>query len=487
MSEFSKTLRDISLQSFSYGLSTILSRLIGFISVPILAHYFSTEQYGTISLVQVALSLAVIIAGMNVGSGVSFYFFKHESKDVKKKILGSGVVYMLIASFLISLSVFVFSDAISDILNLRQNKDSYYSFQPYLEIGSIYLFFGILMTAIQNILRLHKEPYKYLVCELVNFGTNILVLVLLVCVFETGLEGVFWARAAGVFAGSSCGLFYVRKRYTLCLSSSLLLPVLFYSLPQFPASLLGWGQGQASRLLINYFTDLHEQGLFATAFILASVLNLANAAFRLAYDPYALSIMKNENAKDMYAKIFTVYSFTLGILLICFLCSIRSFVSFITPEEYHSCYVISYFLAGSFFMAGCNNILGTGIWVTGRTIFSSYCQVFTFVTVLVSGFLLIPIYKATGAALSLFLGSLVHSLVLFFMTQKIYKVNYRYIQSVIFVVVSVMVIFSTRNISNEVFSVLLISFICFLTLGFFAYLILMPRGAIRFIRKQLRV
>jgi O-antigen/teichoic acid export membrane protein len=113
--------------------------------------------------------------------------------------------------------------------------------------------------------------------------------------------------------------------------------------------------------------------------------------------------------------------------------------------------------------------------------------VFTFVTVLASGFLLIPIYKATGAALSLFLGSLVHSLVLFFMTQKIYKVNYRYIQSVIFVVVSVMTIFSLRNISNEIFFTLLISFICFLTLGYFAYLILMPRGAIRFIRKHLHV
>ena len=476
-----RAFRELSSHSIGYGLSTVLSRLIGFVSVPILSYYFQPDEYGVISLVQVALSLAVILTGMNVGSGVSFYFFKNNSRETREKVIGSGIVYILVTGVTMSSALYLFSPHISEILNIRLNRELFYSFTPYLKIGAVYLFFGILMTAFQNILRLHKQPYKYLVCELTNFTVNILLLLLFICFFGLGLEGVFWARAAGVFAGCSVGLFYVKKKFALCISASLLFPILFYSLPQFPASIMGWGQAQASRFFINYFTDLHVQGVFAVAFAFASILNLANAAFRLGYDPYALSIMKQETAKDVYANIYTIYSLVFGILLVLLLSFVQPMITIFTPPSYHESHTLCYFLAGSFFLAGCNNILGTGIWVTGKTIYSSYCQACNFVTVVASSYILIPQYKGIGAALSIFAGSIIHSIALYLVSRRQYKINYRYVHSLLFVILAVCFAFIFGSLEQDFNAMKLISysFVIFFVLSIFTVLILAPKGTMK--------
>lgn len=482
-----KALRELSSHSFGYGLSAIFSRLVGFLSVPILSYYFRPEEYGVISMVQVALSLAVIVAGMNVGSGVSFYFFHHDAKDAKRMVLGSGLLYVFFAGGSIAASLFFLSPYLSELLNLRKSQGGFHSFIPYLRIGSVYLFFGILMTAVQNILRLHKEPYKYLICELASFSVNIVLLLFLICFWEVGIEGVFWARAAGVLLGFLVGFFFVRKRFELSLSSGLLIPILAYSLPQFPAALMGWGQTQSSRLFINYFTDLHQQGVFAVAFAFASVLSLGNAAFRLAYDPFALSIMKNPNAKKTYADVYSAYILLFGILLLSFTCFAQCAINLLTPQEYHDAHLISYFLAGSFFMTGCNNILGTGIWVSGKTIYSSFCQVFSFVTVVVCSILLIPVYKGLGAAIALFAGSVLHSLALFLVSGKLYKVEYRYFRSLFFVCFAVFFSFAFGSFisGGQPWSVFLNSFLFFLLLSLFSYLLLAPSGTLKLMKNFL--
>ena len=77
-------------------------------SVPILSYYFQPDEYGVISLVQVALSLAVILTGMNVGSGVSFYFFKNNSRETREKVIGSGIVYILVTGVTMSSALYLF-------------------------------------------------------------------------------------------------------------------------------------------------------------------------------------------------------------------------------------------------------------------------------------------------------------------------------------------------------------------------------------------
>ena len=92
--------------------------------------------------------------------------------------------------------------------------------------------------------------------------------------------------------------------------------MLLYALPQMPGIFVNWGQTQIGRLFLNYYSNLTDLGLYSIAFTLSSVLLLVSTAFRMAYDPYAMSIMKKNNAKEIYARIYTLYCVVFCFILV---------------------------------------------------------------------------------------------------------------------------------------------------------------------------
>ena len=145
-----------------------------------------------------------------------------------------------------------------------------------------------------------------------------------------------------------------------------------------PAVMLNWGQTQIGRFCINLYLTLQEQGIYAVSFAIASTLIVATTAFRLAYDPFALSVMKQPDANIIYAKIYKLYVCIFGIVL-SFLASLsQPLVNVLFPNSYLNAHTLIPLLATSFFYLGASNILATGIWVSGRTIYTSYAQAIAF-------------------------------------------------------------------------------------------------------------
>ena len=62
----------------------------------------------------------------------------------------------------------------------------------------------------------------------------------------------------------------------------------------------------------------------------------------------------------------------------------------LAPTEYHEAHTLVFWLAASGFYMGANNIVSTGIWLSKRTIFSSYAQGISFLIVIIANFLLVP-------------------------------------------------------------------------------------------------
>ena len=105
-----------------------------------------------------------------------------------------------------------------------------------------------------------------------------------------------------------------------------------------------------------------------------------------------------------------------------------------------------------------------------KTIYSSYCQACNFVTVVASSYILIPQYKGIGAAFD-FAGSIIHSIALYLVSRRQYKINYRYVHSLLFVILAVCFAFIFGSVEQDLNSMKLIfyplfSFLFFLFLRF---------------------
>ena len=134
-------------------------------------------------------------------------------------------------------------------------------------------------------------------------------------VFDKGLAGVFWGGAVGSFCGFLVAFIMLAGRLLQFPLKTVLGAILLYAIPQIPAVVLNWGQTQIGRYCINSYLSLREQGIYSVGFAIASTLIVATTAFRLAYDPFALSVMKKPDAPLIYAKTYKLYICIFGIVL----------------------------------------------------------------------------------------------------------------------------------------------------------------------------
>ena len=424
---FSQILHGLAKDSAIYGLGAIAGRLVAIITAPILTRIFAPADYGVISLIQLALSLAVILAGLNIGSGIAYYFFLDESESARRRTLTTGFGALAILAGIIASAVALFAPQISQLMDLRlEGPVVGHDLVRYLRIGALGMFFALMQTGFQSLLRLLRQPRRYLAVELVALSVNLSTVMVLVVWLRIGIEGVFWAGVSGSIAGFLCGLAMTYGRFGITVSWVTLGLIVGYAVPQVPGVLINWAQTQIGRVFINYYSTLSEQGLYSIAFVLASILAIALTAFRLAYDPFALSIMRRGDAPVTYARVYTFFCAAFALLTGIVIAFAKPILQVLTPPIYHGAYATVPYLAVAAFYMGANNIVATGIWLSGRTIFTSYAQGIAFIALVAANLVFVPWLGGKGAAIGYLCGTLAQSLAYYRFAQNLRPIPYRY-------------------------------------------------------------
>ena len=425
MSFVSEMLR-VGKDAAIYGISSGISRMMVLMMAPILTRVFAPDDYGIIALIQIAVSLFVIIAGMNIISGMSYYYYHLDDKGERKSVLTTGIISIGFFSLLISGILYFFADEIALQLQAYSQNQIKYELGTYLRIASLGLLFSLLVTGFQMILRLDREPIKYMQVEILIILTNVLSVLTLVVWLQWGIQGVFWSNVIAPVFGCLLGLYYTADKLGRNPTFVLLGLILVFSLPLIPAALLNWIQGQLGHVFLNYYRTLAELGIYSIAFAIGSILFLVSTAFRLAYDPYALSIMKRDDAAETYAKIYGLYSVALCCLVGIIGAFAKPILIILTPVDYHSAYEpIIFILVANLYMS-VNNILLTGVWIKRKTIFTTYAQFISFFVLVVTSFIFIPAYGIVGASVSYLCGTVAQSLAYYYFAQRLWYIPYQY-------------------------------------------------------------
>ena len=420
-------LNRLAKDSAIYGVSTAMGRFVHLLLAPILTRIFSPEDYGVIALIQLAIGFATIFGGMNVSSGVGYHFYRADYEKSKNRVLSGGFWVTITISGIISGMLFLFANEVSQFIQIRkQGPISGHNLDLYLQVGAVGMFFGISQTSLSSMLRFLGKPYHYLTVQLFQVLLTLIAILIFVLVFDKGLVGVFLGGAVGTFCGFFVAFIMLAGRILQFPLKSVLGEILLYAIPQIPAVVLNWGQTQIGRYCINLYLSLREQGIYSVGFAIASTLIVATTAFRLAYDPFALSVMKKPDAPLIYAKTYKLYICIFGIVLSFLSALSQPIVQIIFPDAYADSHCLIPLLATGFFYLGASNILATGIWVSGRTIFTSYAQCLAFILILPVYPLLIPAIGVLGAALAFVAGNLVYNLFIYQFAQKLFPVPYSY-------------------------------------------------------------
>jgi len=165
----------LSRESFVYGLSAALSKLIGLVLVPIYTRLLLPADYGVLGLLITGTSIltSVLILGLDAATALRFY----QTEDVQeRKIITSTFLYFELAlAFGVGSLLFVLAEPITRLMFGNAELT------PYVQLSVATVPFATFITLFLDVARLVRLPRRYLVLSIGNLAlTAALILVGLV-------------------------------------------------------------------------------------------------------------------------------------------------------------------------------------------------------------------------------------------------------------------------------------------------------------------
>ncbi|MCL4539970.1 MAG: oligosaccharide flippase family protein [Bacteroidetes bacterium] len=411
-------LKKLAKESLFYGVAGGANRFIGVLLVPVYTRFFAPDQYGLLDLLMSSMTILVLLAGMQIESGVGRSYYEAKDERTEGKLIGTGI------------SLYIPSCILWAILLLAAYKFWFASY-PQLSWGiAIALAVSLLPNQIVGlalyIFRLEHRPIWFAVISLGDVLTGATLSILAVLVLKMGVEGVIWGLVISKVVWSTVSLLLLRRSITSVFDKRYAKEILYYGVPIVPSSLTKWGQNYANRFILVAFLNLADVGIFSVAVKLASIVLLVDTAFRMAWDPLAIELMGKQGSESKYSRMLSVY------ILVMF--SLAAFISAVGTPAVGLIAGSRYIEAGRFvgfisiglIWSGAMQIMGLGNNITRKT----YRNIAGFgvgagfnVVVLL---LTVKLFGLLAAGMTFMFGAMAAASVLLFTAQRSHKIPYSY-------------------------------------------------------------
>jgi len=437
-------LRAIASESVVYGLAGIISRFISVFLVPIYTRLFTPQDYGVLSLVASSIGVVSTLVVLGLDNSAHRWFWDTEDNLDRRRTISSWASCQLVVATLAGLAIFAAAGPLGRLIVDRPDAPLYF------RISAFTLPLTVLGTIVTGWFRMQRRPWSTTFYAL---GTNLLT-VLLTLVFVVWLRwrlaGVYYAQVIGLAVGSIAAAFllkdWIAPRFA---DLARLRQMLRYSLPLIPAGIAYWVVGFADRYFVQAYKTTAEVGLYSVGSSLAAGVALATGAFQQAWGPFAFSIHGQADARETYATIFLYYLWAAGAMSAALSLFAPEILRVLTTSQYAGAATVVGILALSYVMIGLTYIAATGPALAKRTGPTGIAMVSAALLNIVLNFALVPTFGKVGSAVATLIAQSLTPIYLFYRSQQLYPIPYRFRAGVLLVVATLLVIVVGEHIATE--------------------------------------
>jgi O-antigen/teichoic acid export membrane protein len=420
-----KELTKVFGETVVYGLIGAASTLVSVFLVPIYTRILTPEDYGVAALLTTLFVIIGVVANLGMSSAIFWAYFKAEEKD-RKGVVGTSFISQTIFPLLVSFLVFLFAGLISRTLFSSPN------FANLVEISAATLFFNTGVGVPLALLRAEGRAGSFVSVSLFKIVGTVVFSVILVVVLRWGLAGVFWANLAGAVLSYLIGLVYTLRRIIFKFSWYWLSEMLKFGVPMVPAGLAMWALNSSDRYFLNAFVGTGEVGIYNVGYKVGSLVALVVSAVQLAYPRFVFSIYNEKPNPQDYFRKFNTYlyllTFTSALLIAIFA---KEAIEILTGAAFHSSFTVVPLIAFSYVGLGMYYTFATGVFVVGKTLYTTFAVLITGGLNLVMNWFLISRWGMMGAAISTLLSFVSLAFIELYFSQRVYPVTIEFRRLVI--------------------------------------------------------
>ncbi|EAQ66010.1 lipopolysaccharide O-side chain biosynthesis protein (O-antigen transpoter) [Marinomonas sp. MED121] len=329
----------------NYLFGNVLTKAIGFLSIPIYLSFLSVEEFGELSYFNSLISISTIVVSGFIYSSISRYYYESEREQEFNDFFVSNVCFQLLFTLLICVFLYV--------VNI------YYSFENgfYIFLVLFLSFMKVVNTTYFHIYQPRGESRKILVRQLFEslmiFTTSYLFLY---GDFFSGEMNIIYSQVF-VFSALALFIFFDVSRYleiiTFKLSWNNLKRCFFYfkeySLFLWLSTMLSTVIYQVDKIYVKSFLSDIDMGLYGIAFSIAFFIKVFSVSLFSAFTPVLMQLYK----VDIKAALNNLFLIRLMVFIPVALISLFSFeIIYFLPngESYSGAKTILPILAFSFWI-----------------------------------------------------------------------------------------------------------------------------------------
>lgn len=423
-----RKIKELTKDTVIYGISTIVGRFLGFLLVPFYTNVASITQddFGIYSNIYAYMALFVIIFIY----GMDAAFMKYSSlanENEKKGNFSTPFLFVSITSIALCLILFLGQDLFIPLMEIPQNYTRiYYYFILILFLDAVAL---IPFAS----LRLKRKAGQFTLIKLVNIILNLSLNLFLILKLEMGIEAIFISNLVASLFSFLALIPEINTNLKLRIDKLILNKMLRFAIPYLPGSIAAMAVQVIDRPIVLAMTDAKTLGIYQANYKLGIFMMLFVSMFHYAWQPFFLNNAKEQNAKELFSKILTLFLLAASIIWIVLTLFVSDFASWeifhgktIIGQKYLSgLYIVPAVLLGYLFHGLYVNFTA-GIYIEEKTKYFPLVTGIGAIVNIVVNILLIPVMGILGAALATLFAYMAMSANLFFISQKYYEIKYEY-------------------------------------------------------------
>ncbi len=404
-----------------YGLGNLLVKIAGLLLIPLYTSALSTSDYGMLILLEVTAQFLVGVLSFRIpGAMLRFGTDATNSAD-RKKIYFTALVGLLAIVLLAELFLMP-SASIFSRLMFDSDKYATYFIILFASVGLEIL--GLLPL---QLMRLLNKPQYYISFFLAKLVATLSITYYLITSKNMGVEGAVW----GMFTGNAmlwlASLPMQIKHSRMAMDKAVGIEMFKFGAPLIFTSISTLLLTLGDRVIIKYFGELSDVGIYGFAYKIGSLVNLLVInSFSLGFLPIAYKKFKDPDFKDFFKKTFTYFMlitvvFTIVISL--FGKEAIKVISSNSPDYWEAVYLVP-LIAFAFVFKGIYFVFALIFHISKKTKYAAWVTLAGMLINLALNFALIPVFGIYGAVFATLLSFVAMSLLSYKYGQNIIRIDY---------------------------------------------------------------
>ena len=378
-----------------YWGGVMVSKMIGFLMIPIYTHHLTPADYGTLELIALTTDVIALVVGARLSAAMFRFYHLAEDDEGRRQVLATALTTMLVVGVIFLIVASILAGEIARMLFGSSEH------ALLLRIVFVTTALHLAQELAMSELRIHERSRLFVAITLIHLVLMLSLSVVFLVVFGWGVFGVLLAGAIAAGLVAPVVIFSAVRRTGMGLHPALLRRMVVYSLPLIPAALFLFVLHFADRYILNLFSTLDAVGIYALAYKFGFLISAVIAhPFSLIWGNRMHVIYREAGRDRMYNQVLSGYAVVLvgaGIGLSLFIDEVLAVIS---PEVYHAASGLVPFIAFGYVLAAMNQLSMGPLYAEGRTGWVALATGCAAGVNVAMNFLLIPLFGSFGAALA---------------------------------------------------------------------------------------